>query len=452
LTEPQPTKISCFAKRNKPVSAQLWHERLAHVNSQYLARLQAMGSISMSPETKCDAYCNPCLSSKLTRAPFHASSSRTTRPGELVFSDLAVLPCVGRGGWRYFVTYIDHYTRHTTLYLLRSKSDQFEALKQYHATISTKFKGQISKLECLQSDNGGEYISRDMQQFLTANGIHHRTIVAGNPESNGLPERLNRSIMEAAQAIRLRAGLPQDFWPFSVRTAVYLLNRRPHAALKDTTTPYEAWHQCIPDLSHLRVFGCDAWMLIPSLHRSKLDSRSRRVIFVGYCSGKKAYELFCPIDDKTYVSRDVIFNEKSFSLALTLSTNNTPQESKHLYYCFDPVLSGDENQIASPTLPAGIQQLENDVLEHNINQYCDSEIVFNNNQTNQDYPDEINLNVAPNPVPDISERPVRRSSRIRRQPGEFCKIPSANFTTSIDTIQNNNLPRPALQSIVVSKI
>jgi transposase InsO family protein len=171
---------------------------------------------------------------------------------------VAILPCVGINGWRYFVTYIDHFSRYTTMFLMRSKADQFQAFKQYQATMLNKFNNKVHQLESLQSDNGGEYISNEFQEYLTASGIHHRTIVVGNPESNGLAERLNRSIMEAAQSIRLRSGLPQSFWPYSVRTAVYLLNRRPDAALKDAITPYEAWFQCKPDLSHLRILGCDA--------------------------------------------------------------------------------------------------------------------------------------------------------------------------------------------------
>jgi hypothetical protein len=136
--------------------------------------LEKSNTISIDPGTKQNDFCEPCLNAKLTRGSFPKSLTHTTRHGEVVFSDLAVLPCVGYGGWRYFVTYIDHFTRHLNLFLLKSKSDQFQAFKEYQAIMFTRFSTRIHKLESLQSDNGGEYLSNEMQQYMTDQGIHHR--------------------------------------------------------------------------------------------------------------------------------------------------------------------------------------------------------------------------------------------------------------------------------------
>ncbi|RAN85940.1 hypothetical protein B5P41_32190, partial [Bacillus sp. SRB_28] len=74
-------------------------------------------------------------------------------------------------------------TRHCFVTPLRKKSDQFEALKDFVSLFSTQFDCKIKQF---QTDNGGEYISNESQHWLTSKGIHHRTIVAGDSESNGL--------------------------------------------------------------------------------------------------------------------------------------------------------------------------------------------------------------------------------------------------------------------------
>ena len=63
-------------------------------------------------------------------------------------------------------------------------------------------------------------------------------------------------------------------------------------------------------VSHLRVFGCIAYALIDSHNRSKLDEKSTRCIFVGYCTKSKAYRLYNPVGGKVIISRNVVFNEE----------------------------------------------------------------------------------------------------------------------------------------------
>ena len=106
--------------------------------------------------------------------------------------------------------------------------------KQFEAILSAKFN---SRIDALQTDNAGEMVSKECQSYLASRGIHHRTTTAYDSQSNGTAERLNRSIMDIAEAIRIRAGLCKGFWPLCVRHAAYLLNRLPHTAL-NKLTPY----------------------------------------------------------------------------------------------------------------------------------------------------------------------------------------------------------------------
>ena len=89
---------------------------------------------------------------------------------------------------------------------------------------------------------------------------------------NGVSERMNRTIMEKARSMLLEASLPESFWAEAVNTAVYLHNRSPTRSLEGKT-PYKAWNGIKPDLSHLKVFGCDAFLHVPDEKRNKLQSK-----------------------------------------------------------------------------------------------------------------------------------------------------------------------------------
>ena len=87
-----------------------------------------------------------------------------------------------------------------------------------------------------------------------------------------------------------------------------MVNRTPTSALVDKT-PHEVWTSKKPSLSHLKVFGYDAFLHAPKEKRSKLDSKSEKCIFIGYKDGVKGYKLWNPVKRKTVYSRDVIFRE-----------------------------------------------------------------------------------------------------------------------------------------------
>ncbi|KAI0996188.1 hypothetical protein K3495_g11991 [Podosphaera aphanis] len=85
------------------------------------------------------------------------------------------------------------------------------------------------------------------------------------PEANGIAERCNIIILEKGQALRIEAGLPEEFWEFAFKTDTYLRNRRPVS--NRAVTPWEAWYGLRPGIKHLRVFGCPVVVHIPKEKR-----------------------------------------------------------------------------------------------------------------------------------------------------------------------------------------
>ena len=90
-------------------------------------------------------------------------------------------------------------------------------------------------VKILRSDNGGEYLSKEFDEYLTSEGILHQTSVPGSPQQNGLAERFNRTLMEMARSMIHGANLPKTLWGEAVHAANYLKNRCPHKGLKETS-------------------------------------------------------------------------------------------------------------------------------------------------------------------------------------------------------------------------
>jgi hypothetical protein len=119
---------------------------------------------------------------------------------------------------------------------------------------------------------------------------------------------MNRTLMEKARCMLSGVGLGKEFWAEAVGTACYLVNRSPSSALDDKT-PQEVWTSKKPSLTHLKVFGCDAYVHVPKENRSKLDKKVEKCIFIGYKDGLKGYNLWNPETKKVVYSRDVVFRE-----------------------------------------------------------------------------------------------------------------------------------------------
>eukprot|EP00253_Pinus_taeda_P021482 PITA_21482 len=114
---------------------------------------------------------------------------------------------------------------------------------------------------------------------------------------------MNRTLLERARCMLSNAGLPKELWTEAVATACYVINRSPSTAI-DCKVPQEVWtgHPC--DYSKLRVFGCDAYALVPKHQRTKLDLKSKRYVFVGYGDGTKGFRLWDPTTRKIIINRD----------------------------------------------------------------------------------------------------------------------------------------------------
>ena len=105
-------------------------------------------------------------------------------------------------------------------------------------------------------------------------------------------------------------NMPHSYWAEAVSTTVYIMNRTPTAAIHDVM-PEEKYTCKKPDVSHLKVFGCIAYVHVPDELRTKLDPKAEKCIFIGYSLEQKGYRCYNLATRQLRVSKDVVFDEMS---------------------------------------------------------------------------------------------------------------------------------------------
>ncbi|PKU82566.1 Retrovirus-related Pol polyprotein from transposon TNT 1-94 [Dendrobium catenatum] len=215
-------------------------------------------------------------------------------------------------GYRYYVIFIDDFSRFTWLFPLRQKSEVFETF--------VSFKNQVEKytahtIKTIRTDGGTEFLNNNFNQFLVAQGIRHQVSCPYTPEQNGVAERKHRHVIETARTLLKTASVPFKHWPEAVITSVYLINRLP-STLTSPLTPFELLHRTKPEYTHLRIFGCACYPLLPPHSHHKFQSNTKPCVMLGYSDTYKGYKCLDMLTNKTLFSRHVTFHETSFPFSL----------------------------------------------------------------------------------------------------------------------------------------
>ena len=134
----------------------LWHLRLCHINHDRIRRLVNNGLLNELEDDSLHS-CESCLDRKMTKRPFMGKSYRAKEPLELIHLNLCgSINVIVIGGFKYFISFIDDYSRYDYLYLMKHKSKAFEKFKEYKAEVENLLS---KKIKILLSDGGGEYMN-----------------------------------------------------------------------------------------------------------------------------------------------------------------------------------------------------------------------------------------------------------------------------------------------------
>lgn len=302
-----PNESTCFQNVSENESY-LWHCRFGHLSYQGLRTLFYKKMVNGLPSIQIPKkLCTECLIGKQHRDSMSKKSLwRASNKLQLVHADICgPIKPESNSNKRYFLSFIDDFTRKTWIYFLHEKSEAFAMFKNFKAYVEKESGAYITSL---RTDRGGEFNSNEFEEFCKVQGISRQLTAAYTPQQNGVAERKNRTIMNMVRSMLVEKKVPKMFWPEAVKWSVHILNRCPTLAVQNKT-PEEAWSGIKPTINYFRVFGCVAHAHIPDQKRSKLDDKSKKCVLLGVSDESKAYKLYDPVSKKIIISKDVIFEE-----------------------------------------------------------------------------------------------------------------------------------------------
>ena len=211
-----------------------WHKRLGHPSYPIVKNLVSTFSLPTTTN-KMTMLCHSCSINKSHQQPFRTTSLSSTGPLEIIYTDVwGPTHSTGLDGSRYYLLFVDHYTKYMWFYPMATKSSVSTIFPQFKIFVETRFQ---AKIKTLYSDNGGEFIS--LKPFLNLHGISHYTTAPYTPQQNGVSERRHRHLVETGLTLLSDASLSLSYWPHAFRTATYLINRQPTPLLTNKS-PFEA--------------------------------------------------------------------------------------------------------------------------------------------------------------------------------------------------------------------
>ncbi|GJU63521.1 putative ribonuclease H-like domain-containing protein [Tanacetum coccineum] len=284
--------LACLIAKATIDESNKWHRRLGHVNFKNLNKL-VKGNLVRGLPSKIfqnDHTCVACQKGKQHKASCKAKSvSSISHSLQLLHMDLFGPTSVRSLNHKtYCLVITDDFSRFSWVFFLRTKDETSGILKDFIRQIENQLNQKVKTIRC---DNGTEFKNRDFIEFCGSKGIKREYSNARTPQQNGVAERKNRTLIEAARTMLADSFLPNTFWAEAVSTACYVLNRvlvtKPH-----NKTPYELVTGKIPIISYIRPFGCHVTILNTIDHLGKFDGKADEGFLVGYSLQSKAFRVY----------------------------------------------------------------------------------------------------------------------------------------------------------------
>ncbi|CAK1367765.1 unnamed protein product [Cercospora beticola] len=316
--------------------AEIWHKRLGHIGDNTLKRL-GVSAENISPT------CEVCISSKHTRKISRAINEKAKSYLDKVSCDICgpIEPPTNKG-YRYFISFIDNYTRYIEANLISRKSEAFSCFKDF-------------KLRAENSDSN----SSNKRPRLKNSSVKHELSSPYNPEQNGLIQRPNRTLLGKSEALE---------------AAIFLYNRTPHSSL-GFKSPYELRYNKPPNLDNIRIFGSIAYYT--RVKAKKLDTRAKKAILIG---SKNQISLDTPNNLLDSSSR----NDDSRSTSISSNT----LEGDELVDDLETVSKTPKTTLGDITSSRPTRTLEDDGLDDELSLYA--LIASNNSDDPTSYTEAIN--------------------------------------------------------------
>nr|GFA79376.1 hypothetical protein [Tanacetum cinerariifolium] len=280
----------CLMSKVTSSQAWLWHHCLSHLNFDTINLLSKNDIVVGLPKLKFvkDHLCSSCSKYK----------------------------------WeRYVLVIVDDYSRYTWTHFLRSKDETPVVLIDFLKLVQ---KGLQAQVRVVRTNKGTKFLNQTLHAYFAAEGIHHQTSVARTPEQNGVVERRNRTLVEAARTMLSGAKVPLFFWAEAIAIACFTQNRSlviPH----HEKTPYHIINDRKSSVKFFHIFGSVWYIVRDGENLDKMKEKGDECIFVGYSTQSRAYRVF---NKKTRVIMESIhvnFDELPQMASNQLSSDPVPE-------------------------------------------------------------------------------------------------------------------------------
>nr|GFC33409.1 retrovirus-related Pol polyprotein from transposon TNT 1-94 [Tanacetum cinerariifolium] len=254
--------LTCLLAKASSLQSWLWHQRLSYLNFATINNLVKNNLVQGLPKVKFEKYhlCSACEQGKIHQKHHKSKPAfASNKPHYLLHMDLCGLIRVQSiNGKRYVLVVVDDYSRYT----LR-----------------------------VRTDNGMEFKNKTLAKFFDEVGIYQQFSATRMPQQNGVVERRNRTLVEAARTMLTFANLPLFLWAEAIATSCFTQN---HSIIhkRFDKTPYELINKRKPNIKFFRVFGCRIYLFNDYEDVGKLKAKWDIEVFVGYSKKSAAFRIY----------------------------------------------------------------------------------------------------------------------------------------------------------------
>ncbi|GKC64378.1 retrovirus-related pol polyprotein from transposon TNT 1-94, partial [Tanacetum coccineum] len=265
-------------------------------------------------------------------------------------------------GKKYVLVIVDDYSRYTWTHFLRSKDETPGVLIDFLTLVQRGLHAQVTTV---RTDKGTEFLNKSLHAYFAKEGIRHETSTARTPEQNGIVERWNRTLVEAARTMLSAAKVPLFFWAEAIATACFTQNRS-LVIPRHEKTPYHIINARKPSVKFFHIFGSLCYIVRDGENLDKMKEKGDACIFVGYSTQSKSYRVFnkrtriivetihVNFDELPHMASDHSRNDPQVAETVTMSN-----ELELLYSpMFSELLNGTSHVVSKSSVVHAVDNLD----------------------------------------------------------------------------------------------
>ncbi|GJX72431.1 retrovirus-related pol polyprotein from transposon TNT 1-94 [Tanacetum coccineum] len=404
----------CLMSKATSTKSWLWHRRLSHLNFGTINDLTKLDLVDGLPKFKYekDHLCSACERGK---------SKKASHPPKLIPSDYSKLELLHMdlcgpmrvasvNGKKYILVIVDDFSRFTWVYFLRSKDETPEIIKKFIAQAQLNYKAKVCKI---RTDNGTEFKNATLKAYYEKLGIMQQFSIARTPQQNGVVERRNRTLVEAARTMLIFSRLPEFLWAEAVTTSCFTQNRS-IIKTQHNKTPYELLRGRKPNVEYFHVFGSLCYPTNDRDDLGKMKPKADIGVFIGYSKTSRGFRIYNRRTKRIMETIHVKFDEL------------TAIASEHDYNLFGPMFEDYFEQKSSDTTINSAAQPTHD---------------------QEDLPSTSSIIVDTHEAPPVITTSVEQTSPISLQESdEFNQEDSADFDGNTQFVPYDSLNHEEIES------